>query len=64
MSSHFVAGYAERSQIEQSLREHDLSLRKINKDRLRFLVQISNCKLIGRLLASRSHDPRSRSVNR
>ena len=64
MSSHFVAGYAERSQIERSLRELDLSLYKINKDRLRLAVQSSKCRLIASLLASRSHHPRSRSVNR
>jgi hypothetical protein len=52
---------AARSQIERKILDHDLSLSKINEDRLRLAVQLAKCKLTGQSLASRRHRPRSRS---
>lgn len=44
---------AMRLGIEQEIRDLDLSLSKVDADRLRFTVQLAECKLMSSLLASR-----------
>jgi hypothetical protein len=62
MKSIFLCGEAARSQIEREIRDHDLSLSRINEDRLRLAVQLAKNKLTGQSLASRRHRLRSRSA--
>ncbi len=42
------------SALERGIRKADLLLSKIKDDRLRFMVELSKLKMIGKLLASRS----------
>jgi hypothetical protein len=55
MSSSLANGYAERSRIEQKIRECDLSLLKINEARLRLAPGIAECNLFRQLLARREY---------
>jgi hypothetical protein len=61
MMSIFLSSEVARSQIEREILDHDLSLSKINEDRLRLAVQLAKCKLTGQSLAARRQRPRSRS---
>jgi hypothetical protein len=56
-SSFSVTNRAELSALEQGIRKADLLLSKVRDDRLRFMVELSKLKMIGRLLASRSLVP-------
>jgi hypothetical protein len=56
-SSFSVTDRAELSALKQEIRKADLLLSKIRDDRLRFVVELSKLKMIGRLLASRSSVP-------
>ena len=56
-SSFSVINRADFSALEQGIRNADLLLTKVRDDRLRFVVELSNLKMIGRLLASRSSAP-------
>jgi hypothetical protein len=53
-SSFSVINRAELSALERGIRKADLQLTKVRDDRLRLVVELSNLKMIGRLLASRS----------
>jgi hypothetical protein len=55
MSSSLANGYAERSRIEQEIRQCDLSLLKINGERLRLAAGLAECNLFRQLLARRQH---------
>jgi hypothetical protein len=55
MNSYRSTGNAERSRIEQGIREFERSLLKINQDRTRLAIQLAQCSLFRRLLASRQH---------
>jgi hypothetical protein len=64
MRLHSETGRTKRSRIEQGIRKIDVSLFKINEDRLRPASELAGFKLLRRLMASRSHADRSRSGNR
>jgi hypothetical protein len=63
MNSHLANGYAERARIEHGIREHEISLSRIDEERIQLAVRLAECKLIRRLLVTRQHTPRSGSRN-
>lgn len=64
MNLNLVNKRVERSRIKQAIRECDLSLIKIDEDRLQLFVLRAKCSFMRRLLASGQHTPQARSYNR
>jgi hypothetical protein len=61
--SHLAEGCAERSRIEDGIREHEFSLLRIDEERIQLAVGLAECNLIRRLLVSRQHTPRAKLRN-
>jgi hypothetical protein len=64
MNLNSVDKQVERSRIKQAIRECDLSLIKIDEDRLQLFALRAKCSFVRRLLASGPHTPQARSYNR
>ena len=64
MNLNLVNEQVERARIKHAIREHDLSLIKIDEDRLQLFVLLAKCSFMRRLLASGQHTPQARSHNR
>jgi hypothetical protein len=54
-------GCAERSRIEDGIREYEFSLLRIDEERIHLAVGLAEYHLIRRLLVSRQHTPRAKS---
>ncbi len=63
MGPHLGNGYTERSRIEDGIREHEMSLRRIHEECTRLAVQLAGRNLIRGLLVSRRHSAQARSPN-
>jgi hypothetical protein len=63
MNSNLANEYAERSRIEQGICECDLSILRINEDRLRLAIGLAECKSFHQLLARRRCTLRTRYRN-
>ena len=57
MGSHLVNGQASRAGIERRLREYNLHLMQIDRNRIRLAVWLAECSSIRRLVASRRSYP-------
>jgi len=63
MRLHLSDGCAERSRIEDGIREYEFSLLRIDEERIQLAVGLAECNLIRRLLVVRQHTPRAKSRN-